>query len=238
MIKSILFLAILLAPALAFTQQAPLKVYLNNGAVINTNYVYLYYTNFKGAVVKIDGKKGDILNATEVDYVEGINQEGDSIYATTALFQGRPIWVSRIFKSDRIEIFTQSLQQINFLTGFNYTWKLDYYRKDKGRMVSAKYRQMKYDLSDSPASAKYLKRANGARIAQFILYGAGVGLVVAGISSFSQEDNRPGPGAGPNSDTGFSVPPTMIGAVACFAIPLLLNPSKQDNFIKALKAYE
>ncbi|SMG30936.1 hypothetical protein SAMN05661096_02016 [Marivirga sericea] len=219
-----------------YSQNGPINVYLKGGGVINTNYVSLYYANFKGPVVQVDGEGGDVVSAKDVNYIEGVNSKGDTLYSTTAQFQGKRIWVKRVFKSDRIEIFTESLQQINYRTGFNYTWKLDYYRKDGGQIVAAKYDQMKFDLADNNNSMKYLRKGNGARIAQIALYGAGIGFIVASIASFSKEENRPGPGS--SSNTGMNIPPTFIGAAVCLVVPLILNPGKQQNFIKALKAYE
>jgi len=214
---------------------SPIKVELNSGEVIGTNYAYLYYASFKGAVVRIHDENGPVLKAKDVKKIEGINQDGDSLYFETIDFRASKIWLRRTFKSERIEIFTESMTQRNIGTGASFTWKLDYYRKDDGEIKPAKYQFMKHDLQDNAESMKYLKKANTAKIAQLILYGAGVGFLINGIAQFANEDPPP-PGGSTSSSP--SVSPSLILGVGCFLVPLIINPSKQDNFIKSLKVYE
>lgn len=229
-------LLLTLLPLFAYAQQGPIKIVLKNNEVVYTNYAHLNNNGtFTGPYVRIHHKRGEKVPIDIVDHVEGIDQRGTYKYFKPINFGYRgEVFAERTFTSKRIKIY-----YTNVVSG---TWNATYsfrhfnYEKDGALLKKMTYANLKKDLSDCPTSTDFLKKANGYRIAQMALYGAGAALVIHGIATglSGNDDELPPPGAAPR----IKIPATfVIGAISLMILRFLNNP-KQGYFVDALKNYQ
>jgi hypothetical protein len=218
-------LLILLAvfPLLANAQNEPIEIHLNSGEVLYTNYVYIYSSFNSG--VRINSRKGEKISIRDVDFIQGFDKERNFRYFTTIGYNGT-VWAERSFASERVKIYSTSRFD------FEYSAKAgDVYQLDDGPIRDIKYRNLKEDLSDYQQSMDYLKKANGIRTTQAVLWTASVGLFIGGIVQMV---------GGPLEDPeeSLDIPPMFYLAAGVNLAAWVLEIPKKNRFRKALQVYE
>ena len=228
-------LLLLLFPLTTQAQQGPIRVFFKNGSAISTDYVYLYnYIGFSDSFLRIDHKKGEKVAIRQVDHIEGIDQYGRYKYfKPVRYYYGNQIFAERTFTSARIDIYYTDLEPNPWEA--SYSFRHFTYEKDGGPIKRMKYTNLKKDIRSCRASMSLLKKGNGYRISQMLLYGVGGALVTHGIVTGLSNNDRELP---PPGETRISIPPTFVAGAIGLLIPRFLNRAKQNYFVKALKAYQ
>ena len=230
-----ILLLLVLFPLVTQAQQSPIQIFLRNGDVINTNYVYLYnYVGFSDSFLRIDHKKGEKVAIKQVGHIEGVDQKGlYKYFKPVRYYYGNQIFAERTFSSERIDIYYTDLKSNPWEA--SYSFRHFNYEKDGGAIKRMNYKNLKKDLRSCRASMSLLRKGNGYRITQMLLYSVGGALVTHGIiTGLSNNDGElPPPG-----ETRISVPPTFVAGAIGLLIPRFLNRAKQNHFVKALKAYQ
>jgi len=228
-------------PFFCFAQSGPIRVVLQSDSIIYTRYADLNNNpSFRQPFVRIDERNGRRIAIDQIKYIDGTDQNNVYKYFTPVTYLGSQIFAERTFKSDRISLF-----HTNIISGtWNATYAYRYlnYSKDNQPIKKATYANLKADLADNPAAWAYLKKGNGNRVAQLVLYGLGAGLLVSSIATFANTDveTPANPPALPSGDRSSSIkiPPGLIAGAVCLYIPWFLNNPKQDHFTKALESYK
>lgn len=217
---------LLLLPSIAFSQGiGGIEIQFNSGKSLITEYVYIY-SGYGNSYVQIDGKKGQKVPINLVKSIEGKDKYGNFRHFNPINSDGYITWGERVFKSDRISLYSTS--------SFNFEYQSevgDVYYKDDNGAYDLKYGNLKRDLSDSPIAMEYLKQANGYRTAQGLLWTASVGLFIAGVSKMASSTTPEEPGQSKG------MPAEFLIAGGVNLVGWLLQSPKRQKFREALKAY-
>ena len=139
----------------------------------------------------------------------------------------------RSINNERIQAYYFDTYYQSGMYGGGYNWRHLHYSKDGGPIVKANYANLKRDLFDSPEAAEHLKKAKALRIAQYTLYGAGTGLIIAAFNSILSKPTGPGnESSGSDNTLAYGV----MGAVL-LRFPMFLESPKRNHMEKALRAY-
>ena len=169
-------LLLFLLPFFSYAQNGPINIHLRSGEVISTRYAYLNNNaGFSKPYVRIDDKKGEKITIDMVSHVEGVDQNSEYKYFQPIYLQGAKIWGERTFRSDRIDIFYTNIVSGTWTAAYKSRWFQ--YEKDNEPLKKLTYANLKVDLADNPASLTNLRKGNGLRITQFLLYGLGAALI-------------------------------------------------------------
>ena len=226
-----LLLIFCLVPLFGNSQTGFIKLHFKTGDSLSTNYAYLYNnTGFSKPYVRIDNEKGEKISIDRVTHIEGIDQKGKYRYFKPIFLKNKEIWGERTFTSNRINLYYSNI--------FSSTWDAAYktkyfqYSKDNAPLQKLTYANLKKDLSDNLNALAYIKKGNKLRITQLVLYGLGAALVVAGTVDGLSSNGLSSP-----NNPAIKTPPAFIAGAIALTIPWFLNKPKQDNFVKAIKAY-
>ena len=236
--KKLLLLILLIAATPAWAQYSKgILIILNDGDSVQTNYVGINNANtlFKGPHVQLDpNDKRQRISISEIKSIEGFDSRTQNYrYFRRLDGQFNNTLAERSIKSEHIEAYYYDSYHQSGMYGGGYSWRHLYYSKDGSALKKARFGNLKKDLADNPESLAYLKKVQSLRMAQVALYGAGIGLVVAAVSSLN---NQPmGPGA-----EQVGIPNGLVLGVlgiAALRVPFFLNKPKQNHMTKALEAY-
>ncbi|MEO1052317.1 MAG: hypothetical protein AAFX87_16915 [Bacteroidota bacterium] len=230
--KTVILSLLVLLSVSTLAQKKAIQVHLTTGEILSSNYVMMYQaTGFGQPYLKINSRKGDRIGIKQVSFVEGFDHNNTYKYYKPLDISGSLTWAERTFKSDRIELFYTNVSEFDW----SVTYKNRFYRyiKDEGYSKRMKYSQLRADLADNPLSLEYLKKANKTRIAQTLLYVLGSALIITGSVQWLSDDELDPPG-----EASLDLPAAVFIGAATLYIPLIINGSKKNNFIKALQVYE
>lgn len=220
-----------LFPVLVFAQNRGIKIFLNSGDVISTNYAMIHETGLGGPFVKIDEKNGKRFPIREVEHIEGIDQDGEFRYFMPVKVSGFTLWGERIIQSDRITVYYTNVRSGGW--GTNYKMQYYVYSKDGGPVRKMKHSNLIEDLSDNPESLEHLKVGNALSITQGVLYIGGAALLAVGIKQMSDDLDK-----SVMDDTETHIPPAFIVGLATYYVPFFMQGAKQDRFLRALESYK
>ena len=146
----------------------------------------------------------------------------------------------RAVKSGPINLYSQTITVVN-----NGGWKQDnrtgafkyeqdqsmtneylYYNKGTGSLKKAKYKNLKTDMSDNPASMKYVRKCRNIRIAEISIYTLSLAMATVGIAAIFDENES-------NENLTYAGPP--VGILLYYL--LRGNNLKQKRIKKAVEAY-
>lgn len=229
----------LIAAAPAWAQNSNgILIILNNGDSIRSNYVGINnnHSLLKGPHVQLNpDDKNQRLRISEVKSIEGFDPDKQTYrYFRRLDYPNNNTLAERSIKTERIEAYYFDSFYQSGMYGGGYNWRHLHYSKDGAPLKKAEYANLKRDLSDNPEALAHLHKANSLRITQFVMYGLGTALIIAGISKLVNE--RPGPGYQEDPGVDKTLVLGVMGAVM-LRIPFFLNNPKRDHMTKALEAY-
>src|SRR5687767_4772998 len=100
MLTRAVFIACLAICSKIYGQDGPIKIHLQNGIVVATNYARLQNASgFNGAHVRINDAKGEKISIKEVLYIHGYDQQRQYRYFKPIKFQAGAVWGERTYKS-------------------------------------------------------------------------------------------------------------------------------------------
>jgi hypothetical protein len=237
-----LLLALLLAlPLAALAQNSGIKIILNSGDTLWTNYVQIINTPtlFNQPYILLDPLKIDHkIRISTIRIVEGYDPEKGRFRH----FQRMPepyhnTLAERGISTARIEGYYVNIHQHGMYTG-SYSWRHFFYAKDGDALKKMNLVNLRADLSDSPLAMAHYRKANALRWTQLGLYAAGTALLVKGLhQSFSNHDEELTPPGVVLSENDRRALRYMIGGAVLLSAPFYLNKPKQNYMSQALRAY-
>lgn len=231
--RLISFILLLFISFTALAQIGPINIHLTSGKIISTHYAYLYsgYSSY----LRIHEKRGEKISIDQVDHIEGKDQYGKYRYFIPIRL-GNAVWAERGYASDRIVIYHTDI--VTGTMAANYKPKSCLYTKDGGQLQKLKLKYLKRDLADCPASLEHLRKGKNIGKAQAGVRVASISLLIAGFISMVNDSNVEAPGSSTETNSSPDIPPSIIvGAVAAW-IPILMENSKREKYLDALKAYQ
>ncbi|MCP4460877.1 MAG: hypothetical protein GY816_23085 [Cytophagales bacterium] len=237
MCKEIFVALVLFSSLTSSAQSGGIKIQMKNGEETFTNYVL--FSNGYGwneeAYVRINDKKGSKLRMVSVDHVEGYDQKKDYRYILPIRPNGGElVWGERMFASDKVAIYYTDFNSNSWSRSVLYKSRNFYYTFENSTMTKMKYGNLKRDIGNIEIPSSHLKKGNGVRIAQIIMYTAGAALIIHGSSKFLEgsENNE----LGDPEDASLNLHPNVFIGVALVNIPYFLNSLKQKHFRNTLEA--
>lgn len=237
-----LFLSLLLAlPLAAFAQGSGIKVILNSGDTLWTNYVNIINTPtlFHQPYISLDPlKKDQKIRISSIKIVEGYDPEKGRFRH----FRRMPepyhnTLAERAIHTGRIEGYYVNIHQHGMYTG-SYSWRHFFYAKDGSDLKKMNLANLKADLNDSPVAMAHYRKANALRWTQLGLYAVGTALLAKGLhQSFSNHNEELTPPGVVFSENDKKSLRYMVGGAVMLSVPFYLNAPKQKYMSQALRAY-
>lgn len=237
--KSATLLILFLSVNSVFSQEFGIEIGLTNGDTVKTNYIMFknYWSYGKPPYIRVDDKKGRIIQINKVRQVVGFDENGDFRFVKPIKPLGfkYSYFGERVFRSERVTLYQTNFDK-DQQSPFDYREKHMYYSLDDSRVKELDYKLLTKDIGDYQPSMEFLKAGRNIHKTQLGLYVIGYASVAYSLAKIFIDIEKD-PDTGRETAGDINVPMMVTGAVMV-NVAFFLTPAKKRKYAKALEAYK